>query len=211
MDDVPAHIEHTVLGPTTGPDDVAAACRVAADLGMRACVPPAYLPVASATAPTVPLTTVVDFPHGQGATGAVVAAAERAVADGAAEVDVVAPVGRFLGGDPGAARTHLDAVCGAVDAPVKVILETPLVTDDDRDDLAALAADAGADYLKTATGFSDGGATTDDVAAMAEHAPVKASGGIGSWADAEAMFDAGAHRIGASSGDVIVREWRAQS
>jgi deoxyribose-phosphate aldolase len=209
MDDVPSRIEHTVLGPTTTLADVRAVLDAASEYGMRACIPPGYVADAAATVTEVPLTTVLDFPHGQGATEAVCRAAEGAVADGAAELDVVCPVGRFKAGETEAVETHLRAIVDRVSVPVKVIVESPLLEADELDRIGRLVAGTDAAYLKTATGFSDGGATVEAVERLAAHLPVKASGGIGSWRAAEAMFEAGAERIGASSGATIVQEWRA--
>ena len=92
---------------------------------------------------------------------------------------------------------------------MKVIVEAPLLSPDELDRACELAVAADADMLKTATGFTDGGASVEDVERMSEYLPVKASGGVGSWERAEAMFAAGAERIGASSADTIVEEWRA--
>jgi deoxyribose-phosphate aldolase len=208
MDDVPSRIEHTVLGPTTTWAGVRAVLEAAAEYDMRACIPPGYVARATATA-DVSLTTVLDFPHGQGATEAVCGAADQAVADGAAELDVVCPVGRFKAGELDAVQDHLQAVVDCVAVPVKVIVESPLLESDELDRIGRLVARTDAAYLKTATGFSDGGATVEAVERLAAHLPVKASGGIGSWQAAEAMFEAGAERIGASSGATIVQEWRA--
>jgi len=207
MDDVPDRIEHTVLGPTTTWADVTAVLDDALQYGMRACVPPCYVADATAYA-NVQIATVVDFPHGQGATEAVCQEARRAWEDGADELDVVCNVGRLKAGEDEAVRDHLAEVVSGVPVPVKVIVETPLLTDEELDRVGRLVAEADATFLKTATGFAEGGATVEAVASLAKHLPVKASGGIGSWADAKAMFDAGATRIGASSGDVIVEDWR---
>lgn len=209
-DDVPSRIEHTVLGPETGWAEVETVLDTAADLGMRACIPPWAVERATDHA-DVDLTTVIDFPHGQGAVEPTVAAARAAVNDGADELDMVANVGLLTEGDDEAVREQIGAVVDAVDRPVKVIVEAPLLEEDELHRIGEIAADAGADYCKTATGFADGGATVEDVALLAEYLPVKASGGVGSWEKAERMFDAGAERIGASSGDRIVREWRAAS
>jgi deoxyribose-phosphate aldolase len=209
MDDVPDRIEHTVLGPTTGPDAVRTCLDAALQHGMRACIPPWALPLASDYA-NVPLTAVIDFPHGQGATDTVCSAARTAWDEGADELDVVCNVGRLKAGEDDAVRDHLSEVVASVPIPVKVIVEAPLLTDDELHRVGELAADADAAFLKTATGFSAGGATVDDVALLSQYRPVKASSGIGSWAEAKAMFDAGADRIGASSGDGIVEQWRAQ-
>jgi len=203
-------LEHTVLGPETTPDDVIATLDAAIEYGMRACIPPCYLELADGYAPTVPLVTVVGFPHGQHATAAKVCAAEDAWDAGTDEVDMVLNVGRLRAGEDEAVRRDVAEVVAAVPVPVKVIVETPLLSDAEKRRAAELVAAADADFLKTATGFSGGGATVEDVALLAESLPVKASGGVGSWADAKAMFDAGAERIGASSGDVIAREFLAQ-
>ncbi|WP_324664020.1 deoxyribose-phosphate aldolase [Haloarcula sediminis] len=207
MDDVPDRIEHTVLGPTTGPDAVRRCLDAALQYGMRACLPPWALGLATEYA-NVPLTAVIDFPHGQGATDAVCSAARTAWDEGADELDVVCNVGRLKAGEDAAVRDHLSEVVAAVPIPVKVIVEAPLLSESELHRVGELVADAGAAYLKTATGFSEGGATVEDVELLSQYRPVKASGGIGSWAEAEAMFEAGAERIGASSGDVIVEEWR---
>lgn len=204
-------VEHTVLGPTTTPGDVTDVLDAAAEYGLRACVPPCYLDVAAEHAPDVPVTTVIGFPHGQHATEAKVEEARIAWEAGAEEVDVVLNVGLLRAGEDEAVVDDIEEVVAAVPIPVKVIVETPLLRDDEEKRRAAeLVAEADADYLKTATGFSDGGATVPDVELLAEYLPVKASGGIGSWETAARMFDAGAERIGASSGDVIAREFLAE-
>lgn len=215
MDEVPRRIEHTVLGPETRWADVRAVLDAAGDLGMRACIPPWSVARASEYVDEcegdVPLVTVIDFPHGQGATEAACAAARQASADGAAELDLVANIGALKAGDDEGVREKIAGVVGAVDCAVKVIVEAPLLDDDEMHRIGEIVKDADGDYLKTATGFSGGGATVEDVALFAAYLPTKASGGIGSWTEAEAMFDAGAARIGASSGDVIVREWLAET
>ena len=205
--DVPARIEHTVLGPTTTAADVCEAVTTAADLGMRACVPPRYVPAAVEAAPDVDAVTVVGFPHGHHQPAVKAREAERAVADGASEVDMVAALGPLLDGADEAVEADVAAVVDAVAVPVKVIVEAPLLETEALRRACAAARDAGADFVKTATGFSEGGATVADVDVMSESLPVKASGGVGSWAEAKAMFEAGAERVGASSGDVIVREY----
>jgi deoxyribose-phosphate aldolase len=208
MNDVADRIEHTVLGPTTTWADVTAVLDTAMREGMRACIPPCYVADAADYAPGIDIATVVGFPHGQHATAAKCAEAQEAWDDGADELDVVANVGRLRGGDDDAVAAELAEVVASVPIPVKVIVEAPLLDEAElrRACEAAVAADA--DFVKTATGFSDGGATVEDVALMSEFLPVKASGGVGSWEQAKAMFDAGAERIGASSGDTIVSEYR---
>ncbi|QLC33003.1 deoxyribose-phosphate aldolase [Halarchaeum sp. CBA1220] len=199
-----ARIDHTVLGPETTVADVEGVLDDCQEYGMNACVPPCYLSEASAYAPEVTLATVVGFPHGQHATEAKREEARLAAADGADELDMVVNVGRLQAGEHEAVRADIEAVVAASTLPVKVIVETALLTDDEKRAAGKLAREAGADYLKTSTGFADGGATVADVELLAAYLPVKASGGIGDYETAKAMLDAGAERIGASSGVALV-------
>jgi deoxyribose-phosphate aldolase len=193
-----SRIDHTVLGPTTTPRDVERVLEEAQAHGMNACIPPCYVPEAAASAPDV------GFPHGTHATAAKYGEAVDAWQSGADEVDVVCSIGRLKAGDDEAVREDIAEVVAAVPIPVKVIIETALLTDAEKRRACEAAAEAGADFVKTSTGFADGGAVVDDVALMSEYLPVKASGGIGSFEAATAMLDAGAERIGASSGVEIV-------
>lgn len=208
MDDVPSRIEHTVLGPETTWADVDATLDTAEEYGMRACVPPCYLDDA-AEYTDIELSTVIGFPHGQQTVSTKCSEAGEAWQAGASELDLVPNLGRAKT-DLSAFHSEIAEIVAAVPVPVKIILETSLFDDDQLESLCQEAVDADAAFLKTATGFADGGATVDDVELLAEYAPVKASGGIGSWAFAEQLFAAGAERIGASSGDVIVTEYLEQ-
>ncbi|ESP87837.1 deoxyribose-phosphate aldolase [Candidatus Halobonum tyrrellensis] len=200
-----ARIDHTVLGPETTPADIERVVDEAAEYGTNACIPPCYVSAAAERAPDVTLATVVGFPHGQHATDTKRDEAERAWRDGADELDAVINVGRLKAGDDDAVESEIAEIVAAVPLPVKVILETALLTDDEKRRACAAARDADAAFVKTSTGFSDGGATVADVELMSEYLPVKASGGVGSYEEALAMFDAGAERVGASSGVDIVR------
>lgn len=202
-----AAVDHTVLGPTTTREDCVAAVDAAAAHGTNVCIPPWFVASAAERAPDTTVVTVVDFPHGQGDTPARCDAAERAESAGADEVDVVANVGRLRGGEHAAVETDLEAVVASVAVPVKVIVEAPLLTESELHAACRAARDAGADFVKTATGFADGGATAADVSLMADYLPVKASGGVGSYEAAVAMFEAGATRIGASAGVDIVEAY----
>lgn len=154
--------------------------------------------------------TVIGFP--QGATPSEVKAFEtkRAIADGAEEVDMVIAVGKLKDGDDAYVKADIEAVVAAAKgkAVTKVIIETCLLTDEEKRRACLLAKEAGADFVKTSTGFSTGGATAADVKLMresvGENIGVKASGGVRSRADAEAMIAAGATRLGTSSGVKIV-------
>jgi deoxyribose-phosphate aldolase len=199
-----ARIDHTVLGPTTTLDDVERVLDEAEAYGMNACIPPCYVSEATAYAPDVTLVSVIGFPHGTHSTAAKYGEAVDAWQAGADEVDMVLNVGRLKAGDDEAVCADIEEVVAAVPVPVKVIIETALLTDAEKHRACEAAADAGAAFVKTSTGFADGGAAVDDVALMAEYLPVKASGGIGSYEAATTMLEAGADRIGASSGVEIV-------
>jgi deoxyribose-phosphate aldolase len=199
-----ARIDHTVLGPTTEIEDVRRVLEDCGEYGMNACIPPCYLPEASEYAPDVRLVTVIGFPHGTSSHATKVAEAEQAWADGAAEIDMVANIGRLRAGEDERVREEVEEVVAAVPIPVKVILETALLSEAEIDRGCRLARAADAAFVKTSTGFAEGGATTEAVERMAAFLPTKASGGIGSWAEAAAMFEAGAERIGASSGVAIL-------
>lgn len=208
MENVADRIEHTVLGPETTWADVRAVLDDASEYGMRACIPPCYLDRANEYAPDVELTTVVGFPHGQHLTETKCEEAKHAWNAGAAEIDVVANIGHIKAGSFDALGSELGEVVAAVPLPVKVIVEAPLLSDDELRSASEAAVRADVDYLKTSTGFTEGGATVADVQVMSEYLPVKASGGVGSWSFASELFEAGAERIGASSGTTIVAESR---
>jgi deoxyribose-phosphate aldolase len=199
-----ARIDHTTLGPTTTRSDVERVLEEADSYGMNACIPPCYLSEAAAHAPDVTLATVIGFPHGTHSTAAKYGEAVDAWQTGADEADMVLNVGRLKAGDDEAVREDIEEVVAAVPIPVKVIIETALLTDDEKHRACEAAAAAGADFVKTSTGFADGGATVADVELMAEYLPVKASGGVGTYGEAKAMLEAGAERIGASSGVELV-------
>jgi len=199
-----SRIDHTVLGPETELGDVDRVLDDCVEYDMNACVPPCYVPEATEYAPDVPLVTVIGFPHGTHASTTKATEAETAWNDGADELDMVCNVGRLRAGEDDAVREEIEEVVAAVPVPVKVILETALLDEKEIERGCRLARAADAAFVKTSTGFGAGGATTDAVSRMANFLPTKASGGIGSWKEAKAMFDAGAERIGASSGTAIV-------
>jgi deoxyribose-phosphate aldolase len=199
--DFAARIDHTVLGPETTLADVERVVHDAERYGMNACIPPCYV---SEIDTGVTLATVIGFPHGQHATESKRSEAERAWRDGSNELDMVINVGRLHAGDEDMVQTDIETVVEAVPIPVKVIIETSLLRTEEKHRACEIAASAGADFVKTATGFADSGAAVEDVSLMSEYLPVKASGGIGTYEEAMAMLDAGAERIGASSGVQIV-------
>jgi deoxyribose-phosphate aldolase len=156
---------------------------------------------------------VAGFPLGAGATPAKVAETLAAIRDGAEEIDMVINIGALRGGERDVVRADIQAVVDASHghgAIVKVILETCLLDDTQKTLACRLAQDAGADFVKTSTGFSKAGATAADVTLMrrtvGSSMGVKASGGIRTLADLKAMVAAGANRIGASASVRIVQE-----
>lgn len=199
--DFASRIDHTILGPETTLADAERVVRDAERYGMNACIPPCYVDEIDTG---VTLATVIGFPHGQHTPETKRDEAEQAWRDGSDELDMVINVGRLHAGNDEAVRTEIETVTDAVPLPVKVIIETPLLQTEEKHRACELARAGGADFVKTATGFAAGGAIVEDVALMSEYLPVKASSGIGTYKEAMAMFDAGAERIGASSGVQIV-------
>ncbi|EMA30557.1 deoxyribose-phosphate aldolase [Halobiforma nitratireducens] len=197
-------IDHTVLGPETTIDDVRSLLDEANEHGMNACIPPYAVAEAADYAPEVTLATVVGFPHGQHGPEIKRREGVDAWKAGADELDVVINVGRLKAGDDDTVEAEIAELVAAVPIPVKVIVETALLTDEEKHRACEAAESADATMVKTSTGFADGGATVADVELMSDYLPVKASGGVGSYEDAMAMLDAGAERIGASSGVTIL-------
>ncbi|MWV41383.1 deoxyribose-phosphate aldolase [Natrialba sp. INN-245] len=197
-------IDHTVLGPETTTADVRAVLDDADTYGMNACIPPYAIEEATDYAPEVTLATVVGFPHGQNDHDVKRREGVLAWKAGADELDVVINVGRLKAGEDDVIRAELAEVVAAVPIPVKVIIETALLSEEEKHRACEAAVAADAAMVKTSTGFSDGGATLEDVELMSEYLPVKASGGVGSYEEAVAMLEAGAERIGASSGVEIL-------
>ncbi|WP_440766260.1 deoxyribose-phosphate aldolase [Natronorubrum sp. DTA7] len=197
-------IDHTVLGPETTMADVRTVLDEAKEHGMNACIPPYALEEADDYAPDVTLATVIGFPHGQNDHDVKRREGVLAWKAGADELDVVINIGRLKAGDDDAVRAELAELVAAVPIPVKVIIETALLTDGEKRRACEAAVAADASMVKTSTGFADGGATVADVELMSEYRPVKASGGVGSYDEAMAMLEAGAERIGASSGVAIL-------
>jgi deoxyribose-phosphate aldolase len=161
-------------------------------------------------ASSVAVCTVVGFPRGAMQTHTKAFEAQNAVADGAGELDMVLNIGALKSGDFKAVAGDIQAVRKAAESPIvlKVIIETCLLTEDEKIKACEITKDAGADFVKTSTGFAGGGATLEDVALMREvvgpEMGVKASGGIKDWSTALTMIKAGATRLGTSSGVEIV-------
>ena len=209
--DLAPFLDHTLLTPGATPADVARVCAEARTHGFGAvCLYAPAVPAARGhlAGSAVRIAAVVDFPKGEGTTEARVREAQEAVALGADELDLVAPLPALAGARWEAVLADLSAVVGAVAVPVKVILETARLGRDAKVAAAAVARCAGAAFVKTSTGFGGGGATVEDVALLrgvvGDGVGVKASGGIRTAADAFAMVRAGASCVGASASVAIV-------
>ncbi|VXB71527.1 deoxyribose-phosphate aldolase [Arthrobacter sp. 8AJ] len=213
--DIASYIDHTLLKPEASEADVLKVCAEAAEYRFKSvCVNPLWVKtVTTALRGSGVLTcSVVGFPLGATPTDVKSFEARGAVLDGAAEVDMVINIAAARANDKGALVEDIAAVAETVHAGgaiLKVIIETALLTDEQKVLACQAAVEAGADFVKTSTGFNGGGATVQDVALMRRtvgpEVGVKASGGVRSLADAQAMIAAGATRIGASSGIAIVK------
>jgi len=205
-------IDHTLLKPDATGSMIERLCAEAAEYNFfSVCVNPIWVPFAAELlAGETPLVcSVVGFPLG--ATPLVAKEAEWAVSKGAGEIDMVLPVGLLKQGDPEQVLQVIKQVVTAVPGvPVKVILETCLLTDEEKVTACKISMEAGAAFVKTSTGFAKGGATLADIKLMRETVGssmgVKASGGIKDKQKAIAMLKAGANRIGASSSIKIIGE-----
>lgn len=201
-------IDHTLLKPEATPAQVEKLCAEAAEYHFASvCVNPVYIPLAARLldGTGVKVCCVVGFPLGAIAPEQKAAEAASCAAMGAEELDMVIHVGAAKAGDWALVQRDIAGVVkAAAGRTVKVIIETCLLTDEEKVKACGAAKAAGADFVKTSTGFSTGGATTHDIALMRKtvgpEMGVKASGGIRDYATAMAMIEAGANRIGASAG-----------
>jgi deoxyribose-phosphate aldolase len=209
-------VDHTLLSPTATHADVAALASEAAALGTYSiCVSPAMLPLTFV--PGVKVATVCGFPSGKHKASIKAAEAAQSVADGADEVDMVIDLGLVKAGSLDATQAEIAAVRAAVPAPtvLKVIIESAALTDEEIVAACEAAEAAGADFVKTSTGFHPaGGASAHAVELMARtvggRLGVKASGGIRDWDTAVAMVEAGATRLGLSGTAAVLAGGRAE-
>jgi deoxyribose-phosphate aldolase len=218
---VAAMIDHTLLKPDATRDEIEKLCREAAEFRFATvCVNPAWVALAAARLRGTPvgICSVVGFPLGATIADVKQFETRRAIFDGATEIDMVINVGALKSGDLRTVERDIEAVvdacrqCGVVS---KVIIEAALLTDEEKVTASTLCKAAGADFVKTSTGFASGGATVADVALMRRvvgaDMGVKAAGGVRDLQGLNAMVAAGASRVGASAGVKIVQESRGQS
>jgi deoxyribose-phosphate aldolase len=218
---VPGMIDHTLLKPDASRTDIEKLCREAAEFHFATvCVNPAWVPLAARLlrGTGVGVCSVVGFPLGASAADVKNYETRRAIYDGATEIDMVINIGALKSGDLRAVERDIEAVvdpcrqCGVVS---KIIIEAALLTDEEKVSACSLAKAAGADFVKTSTGFAAGGATVADVALMRRvvgaDMGVKAAGGVRDLEGLKAMVAAGASRVGASAGVKIVQETTGQA
>ena len=207
-------IDHTLLKPDATPDDIKELCAEAKKFQFASvCVNPGYVSLCSSLLQDtgVRICTVIGFPLGSTTTEVKIFETQQAIKNGATEIDMVINVGRLKQGDHSYVENDVKQVVQVAkqnNALCKVIIETALLTDEEKVKACIICKRADADFVKTSTGFSKGGATVGDVALMkyvvGSKIGVKASGGIRSKEDAEAMIASGADRIGASASVKIV-------
>lgn len=213
-----SRIDHTLLRPDATESELLALCREAAEFETATvCVNPAFVPLCreQLTGTSVGVCTVVGFPLGAMETASKAFEALLAVRAGAAEIDMVLPLGPLKSGREDAVRRDIAAVVEASSGrTVKVILETCLLSDAEIVTACRLSAEAGAHFVKTSTGFSRAGATAEHVRLMKASSQgllVKAAGGIRTLAQAMAMLEAGADRLGCSATSAILAELTNQN
>lgn len=219
--DIAKFIDHTLLKPEATPAEIEKLCLEAREYHFAAvCVNPPYVKECSQLlrGSDVAIAVVVGFPLGAHTSEAKVFETQQAITEGASEIDMVINIGALKSKQDKLVREDIRAVVDAAHrqgALVKVIIEAALLNDDEKIRACEFAQDAGADYVKTSTGFGPGGATVHDVELMSKavhgELGVKAAGGIRTLEQAEAMIRAGATRIGASAGIKIVQQARGQS
>ena len=214
-------IDHTLLKPEATPGQVQRLCEEAGEYHFASvCINPIYVSLAKKmlSGTDVAICTVVGFPLGATPWQVKVFEAKQAMRSGATEIDMVIPIGLMKGGEYKSVFTDIQAVveaCHKTNVLVKVILEMAFLDRRQKIIACLLAQAAGANFVKTSTGFGPGGATREDVALMRcivgtpEQMGVKAAGGIRTLADAEGMIEAGANRLGTSSGVRIMHEAQA--
>lgn len=200
-----SHVDHTLLKATSTWEEVSALCQEALEHGMATvCIPPRFVRLAKETYPNLQVCTVIGFPLGYNTTAIKAAEAEQALREGADEIDMVINLGDVKAGRFAQVTEEIKKLKDiAGDKVLKVIVETCYLTDEEKVALCGCVTEAGADYIKTSTGFGTGGATLADIRLFKQHigpkVKMKASGGIRTAEDMEAYLAEGVDRIGASA------------
>lgn len=203
--DILSKVDHTLLSQTATADEIKAICDDGIKYGCASvCIPPSYVSLAKAyVGDKIKICTVIGFPNGYNTTEVKCFEASDAVAKGADEIDMVINIGMLKDKRYAELLGEIKAVKRAsMGRTLKVIIETCLLTDEEKKKMCQIVSLSGADFIKTSTGFSSAGATREDIALFSEnvepHLAIKAAGGISSLEDAEAMIELGATRLGTS-------------
>lgn len=198
-------VDHTLLKPQAPWEDMKALVDDAIEYGTASvCIPPSYVSsCARYAAGRMPICTVIGFPNGYSTSSAKIFEAVDAVEQGAEEIDAVINIGDVKSGNYDRVKAELIGLRKATEGHIlKIIIECCLLTEEEKIELCKLVSETGADFIKTSTGFSTGGATFEDVKLMREHCSsdvrIKAAGGISSIEDAEKFISLGADRLGTS-------------
>ena len=200
------HVDHTQLKPFATWEDIQKLCEEAIEFQTASvCVPPAYIKrIADTYKDKIEICTVVGFPLGYSVTEAKVTEVRQAIADGASEIDMVVNISDVKNGDYDKVEQEIKAlkeICGT--HVLKVIIETCFLTEEEKIAMCKAVTNAGADYIKTSTGFGTGGATVEDIKLMKAHVgqavKIKAAGGVKTREDLETFLSLGCERIGTSS------------
>ena len=209
--DIATYIEHSLLKPTATLEDIEQFCYQAQQFGFpTVCVYPSFVPQAVKVlhGQKIAVCTVIGFPTGANTSAVKLYEAQEATENGATELDVMINLGLLKAGNSEAIYDEISAICEATGQTIKVILETSLLTDTEKRLAAEISMDAGANYLKTSSGWF-GGATVSDIRYLSEIAEgrvgIKASGGIKTLEQAYALIEAGATRLGTSHGVALVQ------
>jgi deoxyribose-phosphate aldolase len=214
--DILSHVDHTLLTATANWTDIEQLCKEAIEYNTASvCIPPCYVSRIKKAFPNLNICTVIGFPLGYDKVAVKAAAAQAAVSDGADELDMVINLTDVKNGEFDSINTEiktLKAIAGQ--RILKVIIETCYLTEPEKITLCEIVTDAGADYIKTSTGFGTAGATLEDITLFKEHigpdVKIKAAGGIRAREDMVAYLRAGCSRLGTSSAVKILTGGKAQ-
>ena len=206
------HIDHTLLRPTSTAEEIDRLCDEALRLRTASvCIPPSYVKYAHDKFPALNICTVIGFPLGYNTTAVKCLETRDAVENGASEIDMVINLGMVKNGDFDGVQNEISDVRSACPGKIlKVIVETCYLTEDEKIRLCECVTNAGADYIKTSTGFGTAGAKLEDIRLFAKHiggsVKMKAAGGVKSREDLEMFLEAGCDRIGTSSAVKLLNE-----
>ena len=206
-----SHIDHTLLKPTACWEDIKKICKEAIEYSVASvCIPPCYVErIKNEYDNKINICTVIGFPLGYSVTSAKVQEAKQAIADGANEIDMVINITDVKNGLFDNILNEIKAIKAAIGSHIlKVIIETCYLTTDEKIKMCEIVSAAGADFIKTSTGFGTGGATIEDIELFKKHisngVKIKAAGGVKSVEDLEMFINAGCERIGTSSAIAIL-------